>query len=327
MKSLDSPYFFIIGSQRSGTTLLRLILNSNDKIAIPTEATFLMPFLNKGLVSTSKIYKTEADTLFNYLWGNSQFQKWELTKSDLKNVIFKQETIKDIISDLYRVFSAKHNKTIAGDKSPTFIRKLPIIKRAFPHAKFIYIVRDGRDTFLSLKAKKAPGSENLALGAIEWRFKQSLVEKHLRTIPQSVYKLRYEDLLKDTEKELNGICNFLDIEYQPSMLQFWKNSEGFIAKHHSVLIFKPIDASNTCKWKKAFSCQENAIYSFFAKKYLTRNDYEISDKKLGVLTIIKCVGEATLIYLPKRIFKIVKTAVVMRIARKSGKSVGREYYD
>jgi Sulfotransferase family len=324
---VSSPHFFIIGAQRSGTTLLRLLLNNHSDVAIPNEGTFLMPLLRRQeLLRSGSLSYSRKDEIVQYLLNNSQFAKWGIEQNTVEEILHKELTMKDMISFLYGSFASKYGKCICGDKSPTFIRKLGVLSKAYPNAKFIHIVRDGRDTFLSLKKMKAPGTSSVSLSAVEWKSKLLLIHNFAKDLKGRFIEIKYEDLVQGPHDELSKICSFLGISFQKRMFDFWKQSEGFIAKHHSDLIFKPIDPSNIFRWKNELSMLEAKQYAYFSKKALKRYSYEIPSDPLAIKE--KAIYWIDFFaHLPKRIFRIIRIALFMRLASKFGLRVGPAYYD
>ena len=127
---------------------------------------------------------------------------------------------------------------------------MDLLYEMFPKAKFIHIVRDGRDVFFSWR-KMDPNKSHPSVMAMDWRLKTRFIEQSMKTIPQSnILIIRYEDLLQEPELRVKEICDFLDIKFQKEMLKFHKSSTKYIGKHHSDLIFKAIDSSNINKWEK-----------------------------------------------------------------------------
>ena len=325
--SPECPHFFILGSQRSGTTLLRLLLNNHSAVAIPNEASFLMPFLGKKeLLDSGVLSDFRKQRILRYLMANSQFAKWKLQERELIQELKIHLTMRQLISLLYYLFASKHGKSICGDKSPTFIRKLGALSDGFPNAKFIHIVRDGRDTFLSLRRKNAPGTSSIALSALEWKFKILLIRRAIKKLKGRVIQVRYEDLVLEPKKELTTICTFLGIPFEKQMLDFWKKSENFIANHHSDLIFKPIDPSNICKWKKELSIADVRKYEYFAERTLISYEYDVPSSSFNIRERAVLWVEV-IRYLPARMIRIIRIALFMRIASKVGLRVGTAYYD
>ncbi|MEW5803128.1 MAG: sulfotransferase [bacterium] len=324
---LTYPHFFIVGTQRSGTTLLRLILNSHSSIAVPEEAAFFMPLFNwKKILDPRPLPLPVRQNLLNYLINNYQFAKWKLDESLLQPILENDFSYKQVVGFTYKTFAQKYGKSICGDKSPAFIRKLKILSEAYPNAKFIHIVRDGRDIYLSFKKKNHPAASSVPGSALEWNVKLSLISRGLEAQRDSVIEVRYEDLLQNPLQVIKRICTFLGITFENEMLEYWKRSSEFIDQQHSDLIFKPIQASNTSRWKTLMSQTELAQYEFFAKKKLKEYGYPLSEGNAN-FTEKFILLSSVLSYLPKRLCRITRIALRMRIASRLGTAVSAEYYE
>jgi hypothetical protein len=319
--------FFITGSQRSGTTLLRLLLNSHSQIAIPEEAGFLYPFLNKRILNQKRpLTLRQRQRFIRYLQNDEQFKKWNICSKSLAQLENSCVSQKVAIEFLYAAFAAKSNKEFIGDKSPKFIRKLKLLTILYPEAKFIHIVRDGRDTFLSLKRRQHHSAESALVSSAEWRVKEILIQRALGKIPNRAIRIRYEDLVQSPSQLLMKICRFLDVEFEPEMLMFWKTSKDYIDQQHSDLIYKPVEPKNIQKWKSGLTSRELDEYTFISRSLLKTYDYELYNQQPKLwcrfIYILKF-----LIYVPRRLIRIVWTNVVMRVARLLGRPVTQGHYE
>jgi len=320
------PLFFILGSQRSGTTLLRLILNNHSRIAIPTESTFLMPLLNQNnLLESPEKFELRKPYLREYFQTNSQFKKWNINSELFDGCLDNTNSTKEFMIELYRAYARNTEKKYVGDKTPPFIRKAGLIRKYFPDAMFIHIIRDGRDAYLSLKQKHAAGTNSVALGALEWASKMKLLKKQLKDINDDVICVRYEDLVRDPETVTRQICDFLNITYEVHMLEFWKDSDNHIAKHHSALIFKPINSGNIEKWKTAMSESDNVEFCYIAGDTLDSFGYPCAQDRPGIFQAIR-IWLGVIRHIIPRLYKIAKTSFKMRLAARFGKPVDDSYY-
>lgn len=319
------PDFFILGAQRSGTTLLRLILNNHPLVAIPEEATFLMPLITKkSLLTKICPLPVQKSKFIRFLSENPQFKKWNIGVIDLENILDSQMSWIDIISQIYKTYAFCQNKVVCGDKTPSFLRKLEIILHAFPDSKFIHIARDGRDIYLSLKERKHSSAWSIATSALEWRVKLSFVKTFRRKFPERLLEIRYEDLLADPETCVKKVCYFLGLEYMATVLDFWRTSGEFIDPRHSTLIFGPIDKSNIGKWKTAMTLQEREIFLFLSKStllemgYQTNYEVSLTSKFLAMWQLV--------VYLPMRLTRVVFISIYMKFAVTFGLKVPTAFY-
>ena len=311
---------FIIGTQRSGTTLLRLILNAHSKIAIPEEARFLMPLLNTTYLSKD-IKGDELKSLINYLAANDQFKLWNYDSQPYLSWLSQKEQIslRELIDSMFMSYCRSEGKLMWGDKS-LFFRTIGILTELFPDARFIHIVRDGRDVFDSWR-KMDPSKNNAAVMALDWRYKLYKIEKSFSAMPKgNQFTLRYEDLLEAPESTIQEICNFLGIVYEPGMLEFHKTSHNYIGEHHSNLIFNAINKSNSAKWRKNLTRHEALSFNLLAGAYLNKYQYEPALENPGILDFTKITLDL-LVGLPSRIFQVAQASWAGAIALKKGKAV------
>ncbi len=312
---------FIVGTQRSGTTLLRLLLNAHSQIGIPEDASFLMPLLKKRYIHKD-IAGDNLKALVDYFSLNSWFRLWNYDCSDFLSRLSKTNKISlhDLIERLYFSYCDKGGKKIWGDKTPSFFRKIDILFRLFPDAKFIHIVRDGRDAFDSFR-KVDQTKNNSAVMAIDWDYKLFRIEKSFKKLPiDNRVTVRYEDLLEDTEKALRTICSVIGVDYEINMVNFYKAADNYIGAHHSKLIFSPVNKNNRYKWKKNLSLKELKVFNVLAGYYLKKYNYEVGVERVNLFDIMYLI-KSLLLGLPRRITEIARMKKTLEKAAKEGQSI------
>jgi hypothetical protein len=312
---------FIVGCQRSGTTLLRLLLNAHPRIAIPEEGGFWIPLIRRFRNNVHwKIKEAELEKYLRYIENNSQFKLWGMDPQKSFEEIRRQRicTLAGFMTAFYSCYVNAYEKDIWGDKTPSFFRMIPVLARLFPGARFIHIVRDGRDIYLSWQ-KMNVHKRNISTAAIEWVHKVRKAKKGLDQLTQDRYmEIRYEDLVAEQGIILRQICDFLGLEYEASMLKFWQTSDQFIGSHHSELIFKPVSSKSVGKWKRELSKREITKFESIAGATLVSLGYKLSQgNTLAQRLPIGAVFE--LAYgLPLRIGEVFCTALSLNVASKFG---------
>lgn len=256
---------FIVGLSRSGTKLLRDLINQHSEIAITPSETHFIPYVLKH----SPQYSWQAELSTNSLkWFariivNSKFH----ADMSRRGVLLSAEEIMqlcrglsapDAVEAVLRLY-ASHNSSkhsfIWGDKTPTNILHMEVLKQAYPSARFIHIVRDPRDRALS--AKKAWGAD-IFLSAIEWREKIAVADKISGNIGDSYVEIKYEDLLKDPRKILSSLCVWLGVEFEEQMLFLDAPAEKLGAAGSPTRTSTMIIAQNIGKYVKEFSTSQTA---------------------------------------------------------------------
>ena len=278
-----------------------------------------MPLLRRhGNNPSQQLSKTQLKNYKKYLLSNSQLKLWGISSEDYVPLFTSRmnNNLSSFIASFYQLYAQHHNKSIWGDKTPSFFRMIPVIAQLFPDAKFINVIRDGRDIYLSWK-KMDHSKSNIAVGALEWKYKISKSANDLQEYAFGRFlNMRYEDLVSDPRDALEGVCRFLDIPFESTMLDFWKNSSRFIGDHHSSLIFQPPSTASVGKWKTVLSALENNIFESIAYDCLVKYNYPLLEKPQNHK---KLRSWCRLIYgLPRRSFQVFLTAFLLSIASRFG---------
>ena len=215
-----APLPVIVGVGRSGTTLLRLMLDSHPQLAIPPETGFL-PAIHARQADLS------ADGLVDLIAGTPSWPDFHLEAAALRAEMegLPSFSAAEGVRCFYRLYAARFGKDRGGDKTPVYCHHLPAIAELLPEARFIHLIRDGRDVALSLRPLWfAPGQDMRTLAAY-WR---EGVEAARRDGARcGLYlEVRYEDLVTATERVLLTLCDFLALEYSPGMLDHASRAAG-----------------------------------------------------------------------------------------------------
>lgn len=249
--------FFIIGSGRSGNTLLRSLLVAGEEVTIPPESYVLprvyrrykmLSFLDWDILSATIISEFEAYKEF-YTWEVNLFEAHQKVRNFKKN----EKSLAHILNAVYATYNEKEGSSVKrwGDKTPINTIFIDKISKIFPKAQYIQIIRDPRDVVCSYV--KAGLYEDHLEALSFWEQANLKAEVLKRKVPASnFYQIKYEDLVTSPETELPRICEYLKITYDPDMLSFWKNKDQLgdvkYNKHHDN-IGNPINNSSIGKWK------------------------------------------------------------------------------
>lgn len=276
MNDRDFSFFFIVGAPRSGTTLLSSMLNAHSQIAIPYESNFMVDCYNKYGLRADLNDDQERERLLDEILSGYFVSRWnpKVTKSDLN--LDQCKTLPSLIQELYSCYAKKRGKSIWGDKTPGYTPHIHILNKIFPDAKYIHIIRDGRDVALSL-VSKSWGPSNFPAAIKLWRETVSLCEVQLSMLPHDRYlTLKFEDLVKSTRECLLKICNLLAINYEeqisstyPDKIDYVPNSVRSIHEN-----LKELPSETQCyKWKKSMCKSDQAIAYEIAGDILTKFEY------------------------------------------------------
>lgn len=267
--STAQPPIFIVGANRSGTTLLRLILNAHSRIAIPDElAYFDARFACNGSLDwrAPKISPKQYEVfVHNFLARNRE------TLAPLSIEALEEEILDTRRPDMrrpYRIalerWAAAFGKTRWGEKTPGNLFYVDVIRAMFPAARFIYLMRDPRAGVYSMNTTKL-FSNDATINALNRRKYTQQGKQHFQQVVPATQRLfvRYEDLVAHAETTTRRICNFLGVDYEPAMLSFYEDSERYMKKQAAAQFnrsaTKPISASKIDAWKGELSPTEVAI--------------------------------------------------------------------
>lgn len=284
---IKSPeIIFIIGRSRSGTTLLRSMLDMHQFISIPNECTFILQlskrYKNIKNWNSYIIEKFIFDLKKTWLSDNLKLD-FDNLKENLKNFNQKssfQDICKQVILNTPSATS-KPDLMYVGDKNPSSSLNLKTLYSIFGNdCKYIFINRDYRDQYLSLK-NAGIEMQNVVVSAKRWVKAYTNFLKVSENKNSNFYDLRYEDLVTEPEKKLQEICEFLNISYDKKMLEFYNIenlnksfSEISLQGIHSS-IKNPVSEKSIGLWKKNLPERQIKILDKICGKYKKQSGYKV----------------------------------------------------
>jgi hypothetical protein len=221
----------IVGAPRSGTTLLRFMLDAHPELAIPPETGFLA--LGSALhTSDERLRERFFEAVTAYPADAPAWNDFGLSKPLFWSLLEQVEpfSVADGYRAFYRAYAHIHGKARWGDKTPGYCLQMAAIEELLPEAHFIHVIRDGRDVALSLREMWfSPGDDIEAL-AQHW-------VTHVTTGRQQgsrrahYLEVRFEELVKDSRLVLQQVCAFLGLRFMPAMLDYHRRTPGRLEEH------------------------------------------------------------------------------------------------
>jgi len=217
---------FIVGLSRSGTTLLRNLLNRNSRISMTPVESHFIPFLirkygkNPDFSSPKEKeglrHDLEKTFFFRKMMANHRLLDWPALDDIMETGKWDR-----IIPYIFQSFAEKTYEPgmICGDKTPRYLPYVLEIKEILPESRFIHIVRDPRDRAMSVKAR---WGKLFSRSASEWNRQVTLSQTYPGLLGKDYKEILYEDLLKDPEKTMTDICKFVEVGFEPEMLTLEK---------------------------------------------------------------------------------------------------------
>ncbi len=287
------PFFFILGRPRSGTTLLQSLFDAHPNVLIPGECPVILriylrfgqsDFLDNKLVSQMMDFIKQLPKI-DY-WP-IDFEKLNQDLFALKGEFNFQKIIECIWRNNKSAFPKEEIK-ILGDKNPPYSKYPSLLLKLFPQAKFIYIVRDYRDHYLSMKKTGLlNGAETLIIHL--WKRSGVSLNNLSKKYPEHFFTLKYEDLANNPDQHLKELCHFLNIPFQKEMLLFHQNKEKSLKQYgeknlenYHQQLFKPISTNNIGQWKDSLSEKEIMIADYLAGNQAQKSGYERKHGKIPI---------------------------------------------
>ena len=208
----------IIGAPRSGTTLLRFMLDAHPDLAIPPETGFLVPCAQQAGPETA------LEDFFRTVTGYPpEAPGWPDFQIPAESFLARLKrlapfTVADGIRAFYELYAARFGKSRWGDKTPLYCMHARSIAALLPEAHFVHLIRDGRDVALSLRPMWfAPGRDIETLAAY-WRECVTTGRQQGRAC-RHYLEVRYDRLIENSREVLADICEFLALELDDRMLR------------------------------------------------------------------------------------------------------------
>jgi len=275
---MNSP-IFIVGCPRSGTHLLRNLLRCHPRLSFAGETHFIPKFYRVfGDPANSK----EAERLASLILSLQWIRMWKLplkpgSFSDLRSYA-------QVIDRLFQAWAQKENKPRWGDKTPQYVLNMPLLLKLFPEARFIHIIRDGRDVAMSW-TRSHFGPANLFAAANKWRHFVTVGQQTGSSLPAESYlEIRYEALLGQPENTLKQVCSFIGESYCEEMLtpdplmlgyRLEKRVFGKSRSGTNLARSKQIETANAFKWKTQMTHPDQVLFESVAGGLLKSLGYEV----------------------------------------------------
>jgi sulfotransferase family protein len=239
----EPTVFFLIGAERSGTTLLRLMLDHHAEISCGGEFNYVTAHLQEdGSEPTPKLFE-EALRL------DRQFSSSGLA---FVPVLDYAQQVRSFLIQLCRDGRAVGATVHFNYRS---------LVRWWPEARFIHLVRDPRD--VSISVIQMGWSGNLWAASKRWLAAERAVEEFREQVPDArIHELRFEDLVSHPVEELSALCSFLDLEYDPGMLSYPANST-----------YPAPDPKAAERWRKKLTTDEVQLVEQSVGDWLLKRGY------------------------------------------------------
>jgi len=270
----------VLGVSRSGTTLLRVMLDRSPGIAIPDES-FFVPLLARRHGRT-----IERKRFLDDLNRIPALPAWGVSPEDVAPRLRSGMKTGEAISAIFESYATKVGKPRWGDKTPMYMRHLPLLEKLFPDARYVHLVRDGRDAALSF-LEMPPGTYtrtwahpgDAAQFACLWR--KEVGDARLlgqRIGPGRYLEVRYEDLVVAPLQVVGSICDFAGLPFEAEMIEYAGAVDVSEKPHQQRLRQSPTVGVRS--WRDDMTPADARAFEAIAGDRLTELGYELRDSRL-----------------------------------------------
>lgn len=272
---MDGRPFFILGSGRSGTSLLSRMLNQHPNLAVPPESHLYSMFHRwvgcyGSLAAEQNRAKLAADII-----ATGPLQDWSpRLRADEVLAHIEGADFGAVVDAVMRAWAAKQGKRRWGEKTPKHIRYWRQISADFPGSPVIHVVRDGRDVALSMIRARF-GPKSIYSCANGWKeYLEQMEDVKNKQPPELFFEVSYEDMLENTERVLKEVCDFLGESYTPEMLAYYRDASPYPTDlHNRENLAKPVIVENKQKWRSRMSKDELRVFEAVAGDALANHGY------------------------------------------------------
>lgn len=246
----QKPPIFIGGAGRSGTTLIRVILDSHSNIACGPEFKFT-PLI------TEFWYQLQD----NYKLFKNMFNEYQISDIDIDNI-----TGNMLLSflDKYRI---KRGKSRIAEKSPNNILVFFQLHKILPQSPLVHVVRDGRDVITSLLSMDWKDQNGIAINYTKdiisaAKYWKQIIDigkqfKNFSNIAASHYlQIKYEDVILSPEITLKNLFKFIDEPWESDVLNYHKQERNLVKESSSNQVSKKMYSSSIGRWKKELTSEQ-----------------------------------------------------------------------
>lgn len=282
------PAPFIVGAPRSGTTLLRLMCDAHPELCIPPETGFLPAAA--GLRGRGERLR---QSFFEVVTGTHTWEDANIPRAQFAAALREVEpfTVAEGLRAFYRTYAARFGKSRWGDKTPLYCLHMDLVEGLLPEARFVHLIRDGRDVALSLRGLWFSPGDSVEELARHWH---AWVREARRLGRRRCYymEVRYEDLIADAPAVLRRICDFAGLDYDPAMERYYERSGArldevktvyrpdgtlLISKeerlHNQRYTTRPPEPSRVFRWRDRMSAEARATFAAVAGDLLNELGY------------------------------------------------------
>jgi hypothetical protein len=287
---MTAPSFapiFIVGCPRSGTTLLQQMLDAHPEVAITPETHFMRLFWKYRDEYGNLKEDTHYQRLLADLVARPEFAEMGLSTPAFLEAAWQIERrYAALFQLLLQQFAHQRNVAVVGEKTPSHVHYLADMQNFFPSARFVHIVRDPRAVVNSLQSVPwLKGSPSRI--ARFWRNHVRAARSCPKPVKARLFTLYYEQLVREPQRVLQALCDFLQLPFNPAMLTYYQRSENSVnvtREPWKVKAIQPLDQLSIERWRNDLSAAQVAEIEASAYFEMRYRGYQLENSTLPLLT-------------------------------------------
>ena len=274
---MSAPPLIVLGVRRSGTTLIRVVLDRHSELAVPDESYFVPQLADRHRG------RIDVDELADDLRRLPTLREWHVSAESVRSRLRPGMELGEAVAAVYEAYAGGRGKTRWGDKTPMYMQHLPLLERLFPAARYVHIVRDGRDAALSFLSMprgivtEGWGHPRTAAGfACQWSNEVRAAQALGRRAGERYLEFRYEELVADAGAVVERICAFAGLGYEPAMLAY-EGTVDVSAKPHQQRL-RQAPTPGVRNWREDMAPEDVAAFEAVAGNLLAELGYETATR-------------------------------------------------
>lgn len=284
---------FLFGMERSGTTLLSMMIGAHSQIAVPLATTGMWLDFAERLPDFNQLSRSDdIKTLVAAIGAHNRVKLWD-AKLD-PQALLADLPLGDygaVVARFHQQYARAKGKLLWANVDIATLDHMEVVNSWFPDARFLHIIRDGRDVALSHQTMPY-GSGNIAECARAWTERTTTSVKMGRILGADRYMtVRFEDLVLRTRYSLERICAFLKVPFDEAMLRYGDMVNEKIPENRRWLwpsISRPPQESKVDQWRRRMTASQRIVFERIAGGTLRSWGYETYDR-LPISTTAYCL--------------------------------------
>jgi sulfotransferase family protein len=279
LRDVTTPFPFVVGCPRSGTTLLRAMLDSHPELAVPGESYFIVELAPRFGPRWYRRFNRAG--CLDALLAHPRFEHWELDAATVRDAVTAAapRDYPALLRVLYGEYARAQGKPRYGDKTPNYVLDLPVLASLFPEARFVHVVRDGRDVALSVTEIEEWGPAKVEGAARYWvRHVEAGRAAGDALGAERYLEVRYDALVDDPEATLRTVCAFVDLPFARSMLTYPDRFDALVSSNLQPEIHERLRRPPTKglrSWRDEMSRDEIATFEAIAGAALEKFGFDV----------------------------------------------------